>query len=132
MPLSSPHAVVKPCTVLSEKALRQYPSSIQIPLFSSSWFICKSNAVFLGACHPCARSNALKDARKLLDAMSEPDVVSWNAFVLGYDQLGHGSEAKEVFDDVENKGIGPNGVSCNGMIAERCVSEVYSPFWQWR
>ncbi|KAF7116190.1 hypothetical protein RHSIM_RhsimUnG0036400 [Rhododendron simsii] len=58
--------------------------------------------------------------------MSEPDVVSWNALALGYDQLGHGSEAKKVFDDVENKGIRLNRVSCNGMIAKDVLARLSS------
>ncbi|KAF7116806.1 hypothetical protein RHSIM_RhsimUnG0014300 [Rhododendron simsii] len=59
----------------------------------------------------------LKVARKLLDAMSEPDVVSWSALVVGYARLGHVSEAKEVFEDMENERIEPNIVCCNGLIA---------------
>ncbi|KAF7116185.1 hypothetical protein RHSIM_RhsimUnG0036300 [Rhododendron simsii] len=44
------------------------------------------------------------------------DVVSWSALVSGYARLGHGSGAKEDFEDMENKGIELNVASCNLMI----------------
>ncbi|KAF7130201.1 hypothetical protein RHSIM_Rhsim10G0197600 [Rhododendron simsii] len=43
---------------------------------------------------------SIKDVHKLLDAMSERDVVSWSALFSGYAQLGHGSEARESLSQV--------------------------------
>ncbi|KAG5512727.1 hypothetical protein RHGRI_038868 [Rhododendron griersonianum] len=50
-------------------------AQFQIPLFSCPWLVCMS------------KCSELKDARTLLDAMSEPDVVSWSALVWGHARL---------------------------------------------
>ncbi|KAI8562727.1 hypothetical protein RHMOL_Rhmol03G0056800 [Rhododendron molle] len=41
-------------------------------------------------------------------------MVSWSALFSGYARLGHGSEAREVYQDMEDKGIQPNVVFCDG------------------
>ncbi|KAF7143804.1 hypothetical protein RHSIM_Rhsim05G0215000 [Rhododendron simsii] len=104
--------VVKACTALSNiKAGRQVHAIASVSGSDSDPFV-QSSLV-----HMYVKCSQLKDARKLLDAMSEPDVVSWSALVAGYARLGHVSEAKEVFEDMENEGIEPNIVCCNGLIA---------------
>ncbi|KAI8537254.1 hypothetical protein RHMOL_Rhmol09G0009400 [Rhododendron molle] len=51
-------------------------------------------------------------------------MISWSALILGYARLEHESEAKEVFEDMEDKWIEPNVVCCNGMInLSGCYSE---------
>ncbi|KAI8553311.1 hypothetical protein RHMOL_Rhmol05G0005000 [Rhododendron molle] len=54
--------------------------------------------------------------------MSESDVVSWRALFSGYVRLGYGSEAREVFEDTENKGIERNGM-IGGFNQSGCYSE---------
>lgn len=113
--------VVKACTALSNiKAGRQVHGIASVSGLDSDPFI-QSSLV-----HMYVKCSQLKDARKLLDAMSEPDVVSWSALVSGYARLGHVSEAKEAFEDMERKGIEPNVVSSNGLIAGFNQSGCYS------
>ncbi|KAI8556988.1 hypothetical protein RHMOL_Rhmol05G0298900 [Rhododendron molle] len=113
--------VVKACTALSNiKAGRQVHAIASVSGSDSDPFV-QSSLV-----HMYVKCSQLKDARKLLDAMSEPDVVSWSALVAAYARLGHVSEAKEVFEDMENKGIEPNIVCCNGLIAGFNQSGYYS------
>ncbi|KAG5547031.1 hypothetical protein RHGRI_012905 [Rhododendron griersonianum] len=49
----------------------------------------------------------LKDARKLLDAMSEPDVVSWSALFSGYARLGH---------EIHSRGLKTNGTGISSVL----------------
>lgn len=47
-------------------------------------------------------------ARKLIDGISEPDLVSWNALLSGYCFNGLDKEALEVFREIQGMGIKPN------------------------
>ncbi|KAF7140712.1 hypothetical protein RHSIM_Rhsim06G0228400 [Rhododendron simsii] len=88
--------VVKPCTVSSKIQLvtvvakayafrKKASKDLRIEMDSSAFANASSRWPVL-----------LQDACKLLDAMSEPDMVSWSALFSGYTQLGHESEAKEI------------------------------------
>ncbi|KAG2259384.1 hypothetical protein Bca52824_078678 [Brassica carinata] len=64
--------------------------------------------------------DALDDARKVFDEMSERDVISWNSLLSGHARLGQMKKAKALFDSMPEKTIvswtamisGYKGVGC--------------------
>ncbi|KAF7149154.1 hypothetical protein RHSIM_Rhsim03G0002600 [Rhododendron simsii] len=123
---SSIHSLIYACSKLNN--FKQQVHAIASVSGSNSDPFVQSSLV-----HMYVKCSQLKVARKLLDAMSEPDVVSWSALVVGYARLGHVSEAKEVFEDMENERIEPNIVCCNGLIAGFNQSGYYSEsVWMFR
>ncbi|KAL6963432.1 hypothetical protein U1Q18_043587 [Sarracenia purpurea var. burkii] len=120
-------SAVKACTILSDiKAGRQVHGIASVSGLASDSHV-QSSLV-----HLYVKCNQLQYARKVVDAMSEPDVVCSSALVAGYARQGYVSEAKEVFYEMGNIGIEPNAVSWNGMIAgfnqSGCYLESISTF----
>ncbi|KAL5719149.1 hypothetical protein ACHQM5_011970 [Ranunculus cassubicifolius] len=63
------------------------------------------------------KCGALSDARKLLESMTTPDVVSWSSLIVGYAQVGYGKEALDLFATMKNLGIQPNHVTFIGVLS---------------
>jgi pentatricopeptide repeat protein len=55
-------------------------------------------------------------ARDLLDELPVQDVVTWNSLVSGCAQQGHDKEAMESFEEMQQRGILPDGVTFIGII----------------
>lgn len=55
-------------------------------------------------------------ARKVFDAIREPNVVSWTAMISGYAQQGHSKEAFSLFKKLVRSGIQPNKISFAGIL----------------
>ncbi|XVF59424.1 hypothetical protein PTKIN_Ptkin07bG0274900 [Pterospermum kingtungense] len=70
--------------------------------------------------HLYAKNAHIGIARKLIDGISEPDLVSWNALVSGYCFNGLDKEALEVFREIKGMGIKPN-VSTLASIIPLCT-----------
>ncbi|KAJ7529958.1 hypothetical protein O6H91_15G072200 [Diphasiastrum complanatum] len=58
-----------------------------------------------------AKCGRTEDARELFNNMSERDVASWNAMIVGYAQNGLGKEALSLFDQMQREGTKPNEVT---------------------
>lgn len=58
-----------------------------------------------------AKCGSIDSARQVFDKMSERDVVSWNAMIVGYCQNGHPDEALVLFHRMQATGIKPNSVT---------------------
>ncbi|XP_059644434.1 pentatricopeptide repeat-containing protein At5g39350-like [Cornus florida] len=55
-----------------------------------------------------AKCGQMGIARSLLDRISQPDLVSWNALISGYSSNGFNQEAFEVFQEIRVMGLKPN------------------------
>eukprot|EP01018_Ginkgo_biloba_P033238 Gb_27958 [translate_table: standard] len=64
-----------------------------------------------------SKCGSVECARQVFDAMSQRDVVSWNAMIAGYAQNGQGDDALTLFRQMQLEDIKPNVVSWTGMIA---------------
>ncbi|KAJ7542131.1 hypothetical protein O6H91_10G091000 [Diphasiastrum complanatum] len=58
-----------------------------------------------------AKCGCTEDARELFNNMSERDVVSWNAMIVGYAQNGLGKEALALYEQMKQEGVQPNKVT---------------------
>jgi pentatricopeptide repeat protein len=58
-----------------------------------------------------AKCGCLDKAQQVFDHLHEPDVVSWNALITGYNQEGHGVKALELFDKMKLEGHLPDSVT---------------------
>ncbi|XP_057799543.1 pentatricopeptide repeat-containing protein At2g20540 [Salvia miltiorrhiza] len=59
------------------------------------------------------KCDAMAEAHKVFDEMSERDVVSWNSLISGYMRLGQVRKARAMFDEMQSKSI----VSWTAMIS---------------
>ncbi|XP_057868481.2 pentatricopeptide repeat-containing protein At5g39350 [Cryptomeria japonica] len=57
--------------------------------------------------HIYAKCGSLDMARKVLDKVDHPDVLSWTAMVSGYAQNERGEEALELFQQMQRAGVKP-------------------------
>eukprot|EP01018_Ginkgo_biloba_P018893 Gb_18914 [translate_table: standard] len=58
-----------------------------------------------------AKCGCLEFAHHVFDKMSERDVISWNAMIVGYGMHGHGEEALTIFQQMQQAGMKPNRVT---------------------
>nr|GMD26573.1 pentatricopeptide repeat-containing protein At5g16860 [Ipomoea batatas] len=81
-------------------------------------FVCNGVIAMYGRC------GALDHAHKVFDEMIVKDVVSWNAMVTGYSQIGRFTEALGLFERMRDQEIIPNGftISCALMACARLAS----------
>ncbi|XP_011620964.2 pentatricopeptide repeat-containing protein At1g71490 [Amborella trichopoda] len=63
-----------------------------------------------------AKCGEIKTARKVFDEMMERDVISWNAIIGGYAQLGQWNEAFQMFDSMHTNGLEANTVTWNTVL----------------
>jgi pentatricopeptide repeat protein len=57
-----------------------------------------------------AKCGALARAKQVLEELPIRNVISWSALIVGYAQHGHGREALECFQLMENEGLSPDAV----------------------
>ncbi|KAH9301975.1 hypothetical protein KI387_013558 [Taxus chinensis] len=58
-----------------------------------------------------AKCRCIQVARQLFNRMPKKDTVSWNAMISGYVFAGHGSEALELFSQMQLENVKPNEVT---------------------
>jgi pentatricopeptide repeat protein len=77
-----------------------------------------SSNVFVGTAliHMYAKFGCVEDARQVFDKMSEPDVVSWTAMILGYAQGDQANEALVLFHQLQLVGVVPDSVTVVGVL----------------
>uniref|UniRef100_A0A1J3J441 Pentatricopeptide repeat-containing protein n=1 Tax=Noccaea caerulescens TaxID=107243 RepID=A0A1J3J441_NOCCA len=64
-----------------------------------------------------AKCGAIMTARKIFDMMSECHVTTWNAMIDGYGTHGNGKSAMELFEEMREGTIKPNGVTFLSVIS---------------
>lgn len=57
-----------------------------------------------------AKCGSITNSHKIFSEMSDRDLVSWTAMVIGYGAHGYGKEAVELFDEMVNSGIRPDRI----------------------
>eukprot|EP01018_Ginkgo_biloba_P031601 Gb_28200 [translate_table: standard] len=63
------------------------------------------------------KCGSMKTAQFLFDKMSQRDVVSWNAMIAGYAQLGHFDETLKLFHQMQLAGVKIDVITWNTLIA---------------
>lgn len=58
-----------------------------------------------------AKCGAIKKARRVFDYMNETNIISWNAMINGYSKHGVSEESLLLYEQMQRKGIYPNGVT---------------------
>eukprot|EP01018_Ginkgo_biloba_P028587 Gb_09704 [translate_table: standard] len=64
-----------------------------------------------------AKSGSLVDAQKVFDKMPEHDAVSWSTIITGCAQHGHGKEAFELFEQMQQAGMKPDCITFVGILS---------------
>jgi pentatricopeptide repeat protein len=84
-----------------------------------SWF--QSDAFVGGALVDMyAKCGSIEYACKVFDKISEHDVVSWTAMIVGYAMHGYGKEAVQLFDKMQHTGTQPDHVTFLGVLSACC------------
>ncbi|KAH7557706.1 hypothetical protein ACOSP7_027574 [Xanthoceras sorbifolium] len=73
--------------------------------------LCRWNSVSNGLIDLYGKCGCLTDARRTLQEITEPDVVSWNGLISGLVSNGYISSALSAFDDMRLTGIKPDSVT---------------------
>lgn len=68
-----------------------------------------------------AKCGTMEDASSVFNGVFEPDVVSWNAMILGYGQHGYGKAAFNIFHEVLKEGLEPDEFTFSGVLSA-CAS----------
>ncbi|KAH7331567.1 hypothetical protein KP509_20G040700 [Ceratopteris richardii] len=58
-----------------------------------------------------AKSGLIVDAQHVFEELLTPNVISWTSLMAGYIEYGYYKEALRKFDQMESKGIFPNGIT---------------------
>ncbi|XP_015580476.2 pentatricopeptide repeat-containing protein At1g20230 [Ricinus communis] len=105
-------SVIKACAGLSFlKTAKQVYCMASVSGFGSD------SRVLSSLVHMYIKCNRLKDAHKVFDKLSQPDVVAYSALLAGYARKGCIGETMELFSKRGDLGVELNLISWNGMIA---------------
>lgn len=63
-----------------------------------------------------AKCGSLKEAHKVFDNISNPDVISWSVMIAGCAIHGPGHSALELFEKMQHKGIEPNLITFSSVL----------------
>ncbi|XP_047974273.1 pentatricopeptide repeat-containing protein At2g20540 isoform X1 [Salvia hispanica] len=74
------------------------------------------------------KCDAMAEAHKVFDEMSERDVVSWNSLVSGHMRLGQVRKARAMFDAMQCKNIVSWTVMISGYTKNGCFAEALDVF----
>ncbi|CAK9856717.1 unnamed protein product, partial [Sphagnum jensenii] len=64
-----------------------------------------------------SKAGSLEDARQAFDNISLRDVVSWSTMILAYAQHGHGQEALQLFEQMQEEGVKPDLITFMGVLS---------------
>lgn len=66
-----------------------------------------------------AKCGSIEDSLKVFNKMHDQDrdVVSWNAMIAGFSQHGRGKEALQLFQQMQEAGTKPNGITFIGVLS---------------
>lgn len=63
-----------------------------------------------------AKCGSIEESSLAFDNLTEPNLVSWNAVIVGYALHGHGSKVLELFDQMQESGINPDEITFIGVL----------------
>lgn len=105
-------SVLKVCSIKKDLELGKQIHGIGVVFgFESDVFVANTLVVMYAKC------GQFGDSRRLFDAITERDVVSWNALLSCYVQSEFCREAVEFFEAMIGSGISPNEFSLSSLIA---------------
>eukprot|EP01018_Ginkgo_biloba_P002828 Gb_14729 [translate_table: standard] len=64
-----------------------------------------------------AKCGSIVKAHHVFDEMSQLDVVSWNAMIVGYSKHGQGKEALQLFEKMQKSGMKPDDITFVGVLS---------------
>eukprot|EP01018_Ginkgo_biloba_P022102 Gb_10152 [translate_table: standard] len=64
-----------------------------------------------------AKCGSIDDARIAFNKISEWDIVSWNAMIVGYAQNGFGKETFQLFEEMQHAGMKPDHITFVGVLS---------------
>ncbi|CAM8942170.1 unnamed protein product [Rhodiola kirilowii] len=105
-------SVVKACAGISSSRMGKQVHGFSVVSGSDLDAFVQSSLV-----HLYISCGEMENARKVVDEMSEPDVVSWSALGGGYARNGCFDEVEKVVDEMQKVGVQPNLVTWNGIVA---------------
>eukprot|EP01018_Ginkgo_biloba_P019600 Gb_25041 [translate_table: standard] len=73
-----------------------------------TWFQCEDSFLWNNLVIMYTKCGSLLDARKVLDQMPKPNVVSWSVMISAYTKYGYAGEALALFYQMQRAGIQPN------------------------
>nr|XP_010924435.1 pentatricopeptide repeat-containing protein At2g13600-like [Elaeis guineensis] len=62
------------------------------------------------------KCGALNEAEMIFHSMTSPDMISWNALLMGYSQNGQGSAVLDFYEKMQKSGVQPNHVTFISLI----------------
>eukprot|EP01018_Ginkgo_biloba_P030411 Gb_26159 [translate_table: standard] len=69
--------------------------------------------------------------RKIFDKMSQRNVVSWTAMIVGYGMHGHGDDALKLFSQMQMEGMKPNQITFIGVLSACSHAGLVDEGWQY-
>ncbi|KAK2657848.1 hypothetical protein Ddye_010900 [Dipteronia dyeriana] len=63
-----------------------------------------------------AKYGCIEQSRWIFDKLTNTDVASWNAMIVGYGINGYGKEAIELFEKMHDQGQWPDGFTFVGIL----------------
>ncbi|XP_068640588.1 pentatricopeptide repeat-containing protein At4g35130, chloroplastic [Aristolochia californica] len=78
-----------------------------------------------------AKCGDLESSQKIFAGITEKDVVSWNAIIMGYGIHGYGRVALELFSVMQGIGIPPNRVSFISVLSSCSNNGLIEEGWQY-
>lgn len=70
--------------------------------------------------HVYGKCGSMEDARKVFDALTKPDVISWTAMIAGYAREGNCAASLSCYEEMQLTGMKPNGVTFLALLSACC------------
>ena len=64
-----------------------------------------------------AKYGSIEESTLVFDNRPEPNLVSWNAVIIGYSQHGYCRKVLELFDQMQDSGINPDEITFIGVLS---------------
>jgi pentatricopeptide repeat protein len=78
-----------------------------------------------------AKCGSIEVAQNVFDKIPAPDIVSWNAIIVGYAMHGFGKEALQLFEKMEHSSMKPNHVTFVGVLSACCHAGLLDHGWRY-
>eukprot|EP01018_Ginkgo_biloba_P007726 Gb_41233 [translate_table: standard] len=78
-----------------------------------------------------AKCGSIEKACYLFDKMDQRNAVSWTAMIAGYAMHGHGKEALNLFEEMQQSGMNPNHVTLVCVLSACCHAGLVDKGWQY-
>lgn len=105
-------SVISACGGIASIALgEQVFARVVVTGYESDQIVSTSMIDFYSKC------GFLQNGRKIFDAMTDIDVISWNSMMMGYATNGSGYEALALFNKMKDAGVAPTNVTFTAVLS---------------